>query len=562
MIGAVTSAAWRFCQIAAAILQHVILPYLHPAATRAPLPVRVRRVIEQIGGAWIKVGQALALRFDLLPREYCDEFLKLLGETATFPYEEARRIIHDQFGRFPEELFASFDREPFAAASIAQVHLATAGDGTRLAVKLKKPAVGRQFRADFRIMRLLATCLRFVNRPLGRSLRSFLDEFERWTTEELDFRNEARHGHRFALFARGDPRQVTARIRFEFTTSDVLTTEFIDGVRVLDLIGAVRARDSARLADFRRRGVEPEHVARNVAWNMLNQVFRDGFFHADTHPANLIVLPGNVIAYLDFGIVGSLSDDLRESLQRYLVYLVECDFGRAVDEILRWVGGAASSDVELARRDLMLIFEGYRYGGGADSARPLQLTSDFIIDMMSAARRYDLTIAPETILFLKAILSIDATFFALAPDYDLFVEAARFFKRAARVDLRDMVRSSRPSAAAMLDVAHRARRLATDFHSTQGVGRTFRVWLDMLQARLLSYEVGALMLGGAAYLVYQDDGPLGLNEMLGAGRYWIAAALAVTAVTLLGPIWRQGRRLSAADPREYRTRAQPRGRGS
>lgn len=562
MMGVILSASWRFCQIVAAIFRDVVLPLRHPAATRAPPPVRVRHAIERLGGAWIKVGQALALRFDLLPREYCNEFLKLLGETATFPYEDVRSIIRGEFGRYPEELFASFDREPLAAASIAQVHLATAGDGTRLAVKIKKPAVERQFMADFRIMRMLASGLRLVNAPVGRSLRSFLDEFERWTVEELDFRNEARHGHRFALFAEGDRRQITARVHFEFTTSEVLTTEFLDGVRVLDLIAALRAQDATKLAEFRRRGVEPQQVARNIAWNMLNQVFRDGFFHADTHPANLIVLPGNVIAYLDFGIVGSLSDDLRESLQRYFMYLVECDFSRAVDEILRWVGGATGSDVELARRDLTLVFEGYRFGTGDDTARPLQLTSDFIIDMMTVARRYDLTIAPETILFLKAVLSIDATFFALAPDYDLFVEASTFFQHAARIDVRDMLCRSRPSAAAMLDVAHRARRLATDFRSTQGVGRTFRVWLDMLQARLLSYEVRALMLGGAAYLIYQDDSLLGLQEMLGVGRYWIAGALALTAVALLGPIWRQGRRLSAADPRGHRTRAHPRRPGS
>ncbi|TPQ29164.1 hypothetical protein C2U70_28755 [Bradyrhizobium guangdongense] len=552
MMDAIASTVWRFWQICATTFRCVILPAFRPAAACAPLPVRVREAIERLGGVWIKVGQALSLRFDLLPREYCDEFLKLLGETATFPYSEVRTTIRNEFGQSPEELFASFASVPLAAASIAQVHLATDNDGTRLAVKIKKPGIERQFKADFRIMRMLARCLRLVSGHLGSSARTFLDEFERWTIEELDFRNEARHGHRFALFAKGDPLQATARVRFEFTTSDVLTTEFLDGVRVLDIVTALRARDLTRLAEFRRRGIEPVQVARNIAWNLLNQALRDGFFHADMHPANLIALPGNVIAYLDFGIVGTLSDDLRESLQRYLVYLVECDFGRAVDEMLRWMGGSERSNMEAARQDLMLMFEGYRYGTGANEGRPLQLTSDFIIDMMSAARRYDLAIAPEMILYQKAVLSIDATFSALAPGHDLFLEAGKFFRRATRIDLYDM---ARPSAAAVLDVAHQMRCLASDFRSTQGVGRTFRVWLDMLQARLLSYEFWAILLGVGAYVVYQDDRLQDFPRMLGVSRYWIAGGLALTAIALLAPIWRQGRRLSATDPRDHRGRA-------
>jgi predicted unusual protein kinase regulating ubiquinone biosynthesis (AarF/ABC1/UbiB family) len=551
----------RICQIATTAVRFVVLPSFRPKASRAPLPFRLRQALEHLGGAWIKVGQGLAPRFDLLPREYCDEFLKLLSATGTFPYADVRNIVRREFGHFPEELFASFASEPAAAASIAQVHRATARDGMQLAVKIKKPGVDRQFQADFRILRMLAFCVNLVNGPVGKSIRLFVDEFERWTMEELDFRNEARHGHRFALFAEGDPRQATARIRFEFTTSDVLTTEYFDGVSVLDIIDARRSPDASSLIEFRRRGIDPSRIARNIAWNMLNQMFRDGFFHADTHPANLIVLPDNVIGYIDFGIVGNLSDDLRESLQRYLVHLVQCDFARAVTEVLRWMATSSGTNVEQARQDLILIFETYRFGRGGDAARPLQLTSSFIIDMMSAARRHRLTISPGLMLYLKAVLSIDATFHALGPEHDLFREADRFFKRAARIDLKQSLTASRPSAAGVLDLAHQATRLVSDFRGTQAIGRTFQVWLDMLEARLLSYEFWAVVLGVGAYLIFQDDSLQSAQHMLGAGRHWLAGAMIVTMAALLVLIWRQGRRLAAADHRNRGTRSRLRRKG-
>jgi len=215
MIGRAFVSARRLCQIVSAVSRFFILPRLRPRKALPP-EVRLRLFLERLGGAWIKVGQALALRFDLLPSEYCDELLKLLNETATVPYEAVRETIRRELGALPEQLFASFDPVPYAAASIAQVHIATTHDGEKLAVKVQRPYIQEQFEADFRIIRMVAYLAGFVDALGGAALHSFAQEFERWSREELDFATEARNGHRLLLRAEGDP--------FRFVPGSVLSS--------------------------------------------------------------------------------------------------------------------------------------------------------------------------------------------------------------------------------------------------------------------------------------------------------------------------------------------------
>jgi len=143
--------------------------------------VRLRLFLEYLGGAWIKIGQALALRFDLLPGEYCAELLKLLNQTPTVPYDAIRKTILQELGSLPEELFASFNPVPHATASIAQVHIASTRDGEKLAIKVQRPRVREQFEADFRILHLIAYMVGLMDSLGGTALRSFAEEFERWS---------------------------------------------------------------------------------------------------------------------------------------------------------------------------------------------------------------------------------------------------------------------------------------------------------------------------------------------------------------------------------------------
>ena len=161
----------------------------------------------------MKIGQALALRFDLLPDEYCAELLKLLNRTPPVPYEAIRQTILRELGSLPEQIFASFDPVPHATASIAQVHIATAHDGEKLAIKVQRPHVQEQFEADFRIFRMISYLVGLRDELGGTALRSFSEEFERWSREELDFITEAKNCHRLQVRARVDELRQRMRMR-------------------------------------------------------------------------------------------------------------------------------------------------------------------------------------------------------------------------------------------------------------------------------------------------------------------------------------------------------------
>ena len=219
----------RLIQILVVLLGVYVLPMLRPGNVKQPPEERLRRALQSLGGAWVKAGQALAMRFDLLPRSYSMELLKLLNDNQMFDYETVRQIIHEDLGSNPEAIFASFDMRPLAAASIAQVHRATTLNGEELAIKVRRPRVREQFEADFRILNLLARLIGLFDNFSGASLRSFFYEFERWTREELDFNNEARNGHRLWLRAQGYPIQHVAKIYFELCTERVWRSNFLRG---------------------------------------------------------------------------------------------------------------------------------------------------------------------------------------------------------------------------------------------------------------------------------------------------------------------------------------------
>jgi ubiquinone biosynthesis protein len=540
---------WRFLRISWSVLVFVIIPGLKPGASTQTRAERLRRAFEDLGGVWIKVGQTLALRFDLLPAEYCNEFLKLLSEVKTFPYEDVRIIIKKELGGYPEELFASFDPKPIAAASIAQVHKATAFDGRILAVKVQRPKVRRLFLADLQIMRFFAFGLDSVGALGGTSLRSFVDEFARWTIEEVNFRIEARNAYRMSLFARDDPNQVNARVAFEYSSDRVLTTEFMDGILVLDIVRAIQTSDTVYLQSLRDRGYDLKIIAERICWNMLNQMFRDSFFHADMHPANIFVLPGNRIGYVDFGIAGRLSDDLQISLRHYVRNLFQANFDAAIAELLRWNTPSFATDLDAARRDLLVALEDYRYGlGQSGTGGPLQLTSGFLTTMMSVMRRHQLAMSESLILYFKALLTTDAVIFELSPRFDLFEALHTFFFREFKMDARTAFQPAVISDS-IQDIGHQSAQFIADIGRIQNTGRLLEIALETAQARFVFYAICAIILATCAYVVNDDRVVHLLQSLFGFEKAWLSSLLMVLVVVFLALLWRQSRNLSAVDRR-------------
>ncbi len=421
------------------------LPFVRISAE--PGPIRMRLALEELGGAWVKLGQMLAMRFDLLPAAYCDELFKLLNQVRPFPYDQVRQIVITELGGPPEAVFASFEEASFAAASIGQVHRAVLPSGEPVAVKVQRPGIRESIQADIDLMYAVARVLDWTHLFGATRSRTVIDEFARWTGDELDYLVEARQALLLYEHAHGERNERIARVHPDYTTSRVLTTELIEGIPLIDIVVASRDGNAAYLAKLEARGVDLDRVVRNLDWNMLNQVFVYGYFHADLHPANLFVLPGDAIGYVDYGIVGQLSDDLRESLTRYSWLLFRGEVEDAIDELLRWLAPTGTTDVVGARRELIRVHSAFFYdlrGLASASGRraagpvgPVSRSADnpyskLAVDILKTMRTYELRLEPSIVAYLKMMVTLGTLRHQLASDYDLAGQVRRFFSRLIR----------------------------------------------------------------------------------------------------------------------------------
>ena len=285
--------AQRTWQVVCAITRWFLLPALpFRRASSLSGAERTRAALEQLGGAWIKLGQMLALRFDLLPAAYCEELLKLLNAVQPFPYADVADIVRQELGDKPEAVFRSFEQVPFASASIGQVHRATLRSGERVAVKVQRPRIREIMRADIDLMYALTPLLDFVRVFGATQTRRLIDEFARWTNDELDYLLEARQALLLYENARDERLERIPRVHRAYTTSRVLTTELLEGIPLIEIVVAIRMRNTAYLEQLKTRGYDLVEIVRHLDWNMLNQVYVFGSFHSDLHPANSVCPAG------------------------------------------------------------------------------------------------------------------------------------------------------------------------------------------------------------------------------------------------------------------------------
>jgi ubiquinone biosynthesis protein len=288
-----------------------------------PLPERVRLALEELGPTFVKFGQIVSSRRDLVTDEYYVELCKLQTEVSPFPSKEVRSIIADELGKPVSKLFKKFDDKPVGSASIAQVHVAQLPDGTRVAVKVQRPDIQEVIELDLAVLLDLA---RFVDRhvpeiaavnPIGVVL-----EFSSTLRKELEFNNEASNIERFgAQFANNRWIKVP-RVFRELATSQVLTMEFISGYSIMDIPALERA------------GIRPAELSEHITELIYQQIFDHGFFHGDPHPGNLLVLPGGVTGLLDYGMMGSFSPPFRSSIAYLIAGLAEKNHQEVMDSIL------------------------------------------------------------------------------------------------------------------------------------------------------------------------------------------------------------------------------------
>jgi predicted unusual protein kinase regulating ubiquinone biosynthesis (AarF/ABC1/UbiB family) len=228
------------------------------------------------------------------------------------------------------------------------------------------------------------------------------------------------------------------RVWGHFTSSRVLTLDLVDGIPLIEIMNAVRDGDHVYLDHLRDTGHDLKRVVHHLDWNMLNQIHVFGFFHADLHPANLFVLPGDAIGYVDFGIVGKISGEMRRSLTRYASLFFEGESDRAITELMRWVAPGSVSRVEAARAELVRVHDDFMLAVSATrqiSARGAGVS--FAVGILDIVRRHGIVLVPDALAYLRTLIATDALRFTLAPDYDLHGNAQRFFRRLVTQEARE-----------------------------------------------------------------------------------------------------------------------------
>jgi ubiquinone biosynthesis protein len=435
----------RVWHVLAIFVRYFIAPALHlPRSDQRSGPVRMRLAFEQLGGAWIKLGQMLALRFDLLPTAYCDELFKLLNQVAPFSYDEVREIVRQELGDEPETVYRSFEPGSFAAASIGQVHRAVLHSGEGVAVKVQRPGIRATLQADIDLMYAMTWVLDWTHLFGATRSREVIDEFARWTADELDYLVEARQAVLLWEHSRGEKLERIARVYRDYTTSRVLTTEFIEGIPLIEIMIAKREGNIAYLDALSASGHDLDRIVRHLDWNMLNQVYVFGYFHADLHPANLFVLEGDAIGYVDFGIVGQLPDQVRDSLTRYSWLLFRGEVEGAVRELMRWLAPTAATDAGEARRQLIRVHQAFLYdtvaersrttfGAPGPAHRPTENPySKLAVDILETIRVQQLSLSSSIVGYLKMLVTLGTLRHQLAVEYDLPENVRHFVRRLAR----------------------------------------------------------------------------------------------------------------------------------
>lgn len=376
-------------------------------------PEHFRMAFEDLGVVFIKLGQVLSTRPDLLPPDYIQEFSRLQDAAPPVPYAAVAAVIEAELGALPDTVYAEFDPTPLAAASVGQVHAAHLRDGTPVVVKVQRPGIELAVERDLAVLAELAR-LANARGLLGAEydVEGWMSEFAFTLRNELDYTREGHNADRFRRLFAGEPALYVPRIYWELSTQRVLTMEGLQGVKISDL---------AKLA---AAGLDRRQVARNSVRIMLTEVFEHGFFHADPHPGNFFVLPGEVIGLIDFGMVGRLDESLREALVRLVLALVQRDTARLVDELLDL--GIASGRVPRAalKRDIDQLVDRYY-------DRPISewAAGETFNEVMRIAFRHRLQLPTDLVLLVKVIAMSEGLGAQLDPDFKLMEFAEPYLRR-------------------------------------------------------------------------------------------------------------------------------------
>lgn len=402
---------YRFIFAPSAKLEKSIGKYLSSRRPHMSAAEIAKETLEKLGPTYVKFGQFLSIRPDLIPPEYCAEFKKLQDHCPPFPFAQVQRQLRTELKRDPGEIFSEFDETSMAAASVAQVHWARLRTGEEVAVKVQRPGIMEAMISDLFIMLRLAYLIeRFVPSLRKNQPVVLVQEFSHWTDRELYFRQEGKNALHFAHNFKDYPGVRIPKVYREYTTRKILVMEHLQGVNILQ---------SAE------QGVNRRAAAQLIADSMLKQIFIDGFFHGDPHAGNILLLDENTIAYLDFGIVGYLSDDLRAWIFDILYGMSSGDGERVIGSFLE-LCNVREDEIDLPgyRREMNEVLSElpiYEISGVPFS----QMMERFL----NTSLEYGIRIPHDFVLVSKALTTFEGTCLSLDPEIKIVEHLRCFVKK-------------------------------------------------------------------------------------------------------------------------------------
>jgi ubiquinone biosynthesis protein len=500
-------------------------------------PEHLGMALSELGGAFIKIGQALSTRPDFVPLEYVVEFSKLQDAAPPVPFEQICQVICDELRQSPQNLFDEFDSQPLASASIGQVHTGKLKSGQSVIIKVQRPDVAEQIEEDLEILSGMAEWAE-SHTTFGRdyNLPVLVDEFAFTLRNELDYLREGQNADRFRRNFAGDPGIYIPRVHWDFTTDRVLTMERVGGIKVADM----SALDEA--------GIDRHVVAENSVRIMLREVFEFGFFHADPHPGNFFVQPDGSIAMVDFGIVGRLDTNLQESLLRIGMAVGRRDAERLTDEFFAIGMANASVKRKALQRDLDHFIS--RYAGRSIKDLAAVKTVD---EVMAIALRHRLQMPAELVMLFRVVGISEGLGAQLDPNFKLFEFATPYLQefwlqhRSPKALALRMGQTALDAAELGLTIPHHISRLIgqvergelelnVNHEGLQDFARRLQQMVNRLALTiLLAATVVAL---GLMMIIYHPPG----WEIYGGWLFGLAFLFSLgLGAWMMWNIWRSGR---------------------
>lgn len=510
------------------IKTRILRRFTEPLESRA---VRLRKVLEELGPTFIKFGQILSVRPDLVPLDLCNELSKLQDHVPPFGYDDVRKQIKESFGEYPEELFASFDPDPLAAASLGQVHRAQLETGENVVVKVQRPDIRKMIETDLDILYTLAQLasrymqdVKFFN-PVG-----IVDEFSKVITKEIDFTYEAHNIDKFRKNFKDSTTVHIPKVFWDYTKTKVVTIEEIKGIRLNDYLNQSHAAE------------EKKAVAANGANAILQQIFIDGFFHADPHPGNIFILPDNAAAFIDFGMVGRLDEDTKNVIVSLLI-AVSMKNIHGILKALETLGTFVEEDtLQDFKHDISDFLERYY-----DIPLKRVEISTILPQAINVMTRHKLKIPPQFHTLIKAIATIDGIARQLDPEFNTIAHTRPFVERLVheRHDPKRIFKDMTLYSSELLDIL---KILPRDFYEIvkkikrgnlkiefehQGLSK-FIAEMDKSSNRIsFSLVISALIIG-SSLIIMANRGPmvygfpvLGILGFVFAGILGLALAIGV-----------------------------------